>query len=90
MKTVLDLAREAGFTLQRDEWLFTEMLERFAALVLANNPPQSSMAWQEGFEAGRKQELLILRKIFMDQHEEFKHQHNFWHVAANAIGMRLV
>ncbi len=30
-----------------------DQLERFAALVIANNPPQSSMAWQEGFEAGR-------------------------------------
>lgn len=30
---VIRLAREAGFTLQRDEWLFTEMLQRFAALV---------------------------------------------------------
>lgn len=90
MKTVLDLAREAGWTGPEDNLAYITMLERFAALVLANNPPQSSMAWQEGFEAGRKQELLILRKIFMDQHEEFKHQHNFWHVAANAIGMRLV
>ena len=91
MKTVLDLARQAGIVLYSQvESQQVELLERFAALVLANNPPQSSMAWQEGFEAGRKQELLTLRKIFMDQHEEFKHQHNFWHVAANAIGMRLV
>lgn len=29
------IARETGFTPQRDEWLFTEMLERFAALVAA-------------------------------------------------------
>ena len=28
-------------------------LERFAALVIANHPPQSSIAWQEGNEAGR-------------------------------------
>jgi hypothetical protein len=25
----------------------------FAALVLANTPPQSSMSWQEGYEAGK-------------------------------------
>ena len=91
MKTVLDLAREAGIPVGVTAGNpSTIQIERFAALVLANNPTQSSMAWQEGFEAGRKQELLTLRKIFMDQHEEFKHQHNFWHVAANAIGMRLV
>ena len=52
--------------------------------------PQVSSDAQALIDRGRKQELLILRKIFMDQHEEFKHQHNFWHVAANAIGMRLV
>ena len=33
-----------------------EELERFAALVLANNPPQSSVSWQEGCEFGRMAE----------------------------------
>jgi hypothetical protein len=33
---IIRMAREAGFTLQRDERLFTEMLERFAALVAAH------------------------------------------------------
>ena len=32
---IIRMAREAGFTPQRDEWLFTEMLERFADLVNA-------------------------------------------------------
>ena len=32
---IIRMAREAGFMLQRGEWLFTEMLERFAALVAA-------------------------------------------------------
>lgn len=32
---IIRMAQEAGFTLQRDEWLFTEMLERFATLVAA-------------------------------------------------------
>lgn len=27
-------------------------LNLYAALVIANNPPQSSMAWQEGYAAG--------------------------------------
>lgn len=30
---IIRMAREAGFTPNRDEWVFTEMLERFAALV---------------------------------------------------------
>jgi hypothetical protein len=38
-------------------------LERFAALVIANNPPQSSMAWQEGFEAGRLAEREACAQI---------------------------
>ena len=32
---IIRMAREAGFTLQRDERLFTEMLERLAALAQA-------------------------------------------------------
>ena len=41
-------------------------LERFAALVIANNPPQSFMSWQEGFEAGstkQNKELAALREF---------------------------
>ena len=36
MKTVIELAREAGFTPLRQESLFIEILERFAALVRAD------------------------------------------------------
>lgn len=32
---IIKMAREAGFTPSRDEWVFTEMLERFAVLVAA-------------------------------------------------------
>ena len=28
------------------------VFERFAALVIANHPPQSAMSWQEGYAAG--------------------------------------
>lgn len=48
---IIKMAREAGWDDHHAE--FDTRLKRFAALVLANNPPQSSMAWQEGFEAGR-------------------------------------
>lgn len=30
---IKQMAEEAGFTVQRDEWLFSEMLGRFAQLV---------------------------------------------------------
>ena len=61
-ENIIRMAQEAKFYVKDDEAYspsnqedheLTEHLEAFAALVLANNPPQSSMAWQEGFEAGR-------------------------------------
>jgi hypothetical protein len=33
MKTTIELAREAGFTPARDEWVFMDMLKAFEALV---------------------------------------------------------
>ena len=57
---VLKLAREVGLP----HWYETEgvvneeLLIKFAALVIANNPPQSSMAWQEGYSQGRLDESL--------------------------------
>jgi hypothetical protein len=36
MKTTIDMAREAGFTLARDEWVFMDMLKAFEALVRAD------------------------------------------------------
>lgn len=59
---IIRMAREAGFydgEIGRAEDAF----ERFAALVLAKHPPQSSMAWQEGFEAGRLAEREACAKV---------------------------
>lgn len=50
---IIKMAREAGFADGVVEIVGLEGFARFAALVLAKHPPQSSMAWQEGFEAGR-------------------------------------
>jgi hypothetical protein len=36
MKTTIDMAREAGFTPARDEWVFMDMLKAFEALVRAD------------------------------------------------------
>ncbi len=60
MRDTIDMAREAGATPytnrhypDRPTHTFNpEQLERFAALVLANHPPQSFMSWQEGYAAG--------------------------------------
>lgn len=58
------MAREAGLGfLFEDHLLVHDELERFAALVLANNPPQSSMAWQEGYAAGAAAELRRLEAV---------------------------
>jgi hypothetical protein len=48
---IIRMAREAGFTPQRDERLFVDMLERFASLVYAR-----------GFAAGMKNEEQITRE----------------------------
>ena len=45
MKTVFELIEDNGLTLHGD-------IEHFAALVIANHPPQSFMSWQEGYAAG--------------------------------------
>ena len=41
-------------------------LERFAALVIANHPPQAYMTWQEGYEAGKQAERARIQ-AFMRQ-----------------------
>ena len=41
----------------KNQWpIEPDFLERFAALVIANHPPQSYMTWQEGYEAGKQDE----------------------------------
>ena len=65
---IIRMAREAGFDFSGAElsWesvICTEELERFAALVIANHPPQSSMAWQEGYEAGKQTEREACAKL---------------------------
>jgi len=71
---IIAMAREAGCIPVRhpeydsDVQVFAtpDVLERFAALVIANNQPQSSMAWQEGFEAGRLAEREACAKVCED------------------------
>ena len=67
---IIRMAREvSGSMLHSGEFaLFgNHQIERFAALVIANNPPQSSMAWQEGFEAGRLAEREACAKVCEDK-----------------------
>jgi len=58
-------AMEAGFQAFEAD-AFHRCLERFAALVIANHPPQSFMTYHEGVEAGRLAERERLQ-AFMRQ-----------------------
>ena len=43
MKTVIEMAREAGFVLIKSEWAYVDMLERFAELVRADKREACAM-----------------------------------------------
>ena len=57
---IIQIAREAGLHIATDvNWMpiiGLEYAKKFAALVIANHPPQSYMTWQEGYEAGKQTE----------------------------------
>ena len=56
---LIELAKRAGAmpSSNPDEYDVLKIniheLEAFAKLILLNNPPQSFMSWQEGYDAGR-------------------------------------
>jgi hypothetical protein len=70
---IIRIAREAGLHLATDvNWMpiiGLEYAEKFAALVIANHPPQSFMTWQEGCEAGKQAEREACAKV-CDQMEQ--------------------
>jgi hypothetical protein len=57
---IIRIAQEAGLHIATDvKWMpiiGLKYAEKFAALVIANHPPQSFMTWQEGYEAGKHDE----------------------------------
>jgi hypothetical protein len=67
---IMKMAREAGLHIATDvNWMpiiSLEYAERFAALVIANHPPQSYMTWQEGYEAGKHDEREACAKVCED------------------------
>ena len=71
MRTIIDMAREAGLHIATDvNWMPVvglEYAEKFAALVIANHPPQSFMTWQEGYEAGKQTEREACARL-CDEH----------------------
>lgn len=73
---IIRMAREATKEAPREDWNSTawvfgdETLENFAALVIANHPPQSFMTWQEGYEAGKQAERERLAKVFDERDKD--------------------
>jgi hypothetical protein len=45
--------------------------EKFAALVIANHPPQSFMTWQEGYEAGKHDERERFVEVLRQLHDSY-------------------
>ena len=72
---IVRMAREAGLHIATDvNWMpiiSLEYAERFAALVLANNPPQSSMAWQEGYASGMARERERFTEVLRQLHDSY-------------------
>jgi hypothetical protein len=69
MKTVIEMARDQGLPETEMAGVFIvnqDDLARFAALVIANHPPQSYMTWQEGYEAGKQAEREACAKVCDD------------------------
>jgi hypothetical protein len=64
---IIRIAQEAGLHIATDvSWMpiiGLEYAEKFAALVIANHPPQSYMTWQEGYEAGKQTEREACAKL---------------------------
>lgn len=73
---IIRMAREAGAVFPADgsyhKFEFDGSLERFAALVIANNPPQSFMTWQEGYEAGKQAERARLQAFMRQMIDAYK------------------
>ena len=57
---IIRIAQDAGLHIATDvNWMpiiGLEYAEKFAALVIANHPPQSYMTWQEGYASGMARE----------------------------------
>ena len=70
---IIRIAQEAGLHIATDvSWMpiiGLKYAEKFAALVIANYPPQSFMTWQEGYEAGKQAEREACAKVCEEQWE---------------------
>ena len=96
--TIIRLARDAGLVYfcvdgwtsptpenKHAEGVDQEALERFAALVIANNPPQSWMTYQLGLETGKQTGASEERKRIVDMllnmHAKEERHNNYLFIA---------
>jgi len=72
MRDTIEMAREAGFTPARDEWVFMDMLKAFEALVRADERERmygkdiDTLLFEEhrlGFEKGSRSEREACAKV---------------------------
>ena len=63
---IIRMAREAGMTVCRDEWVFGEMLERFATLVAA----AERNSWPAVMEAMERQVNILTDALAQAKAEE--------------------
>jgi hypothetical protein len=72
---IIQMARQAGLHIATDvKWMpiiGLEYAEKFAALVIANHPPQSSMAWQEGYASGMARERERFTEVLRQLHDSY-------------------
>jgi hypothetical protein len=85
------LAEQVGMVKDGDHWFSLgsddfdvkhEHLVAFAKLVIANNPPQSFMSWQEGYAAGAAAE----RAECLELAKSYAHNNTDLHSAIRARG----
>jgi hypothetical protein len=63
---IVRMAQETGVTAER-----VRDLVNFAALVIANNPPQSYMTWQEGYASGMARERERFIEVLRQLHDSY-------------------
>jgi hypothetical protein len=84
---IIRIAQDAGLHIATDvKWMpiiGLKYAEKFAALVIANHPPQSYVTWQEGYEAGKQDEREACAKVC-----EAIGQHNIINQCTTAIRKR--
>ena len=89
MKTVLEMAKEAGLehiANLNSDFVIAE-LNRFATIVREEVYKSDDMttAYMVGFLDGKEAERKCTVNILMDMHRKSKGEHNYYHFAANEI-----